>query len=80
MMLPTMPEVSPTRSIASNWHDLQPTEMSASSLGSNLLKIMTQVGENWNQLILEMNSWYHFGRDLEDALNNKQNSTLELVK
>ena len=40
---------------------------------------MTQVGANWNQLIAEMNSWYQFGHDLEEALNSKENHTLAVV-
>jgi hypothetical protein len=34
---------------------------------SGLLVFMTQVSANWNQLIIELNAWYLFGRDLEEA-------------
>ena len=27
--------------------------------------VVTQVGINWNQLIIELNTWYLFGRDLD---------------
>jgi len=32
---------------------------------------MTQVGQNWNQLVYELNKWLVFGKELEDALNSK---------
>ena len=40
---------------------------------------MTQVGQNWNQLISVMNQWYQLGRDLENAPNSEENQVLELA-
>lgn len=34
------------------------------------LILVTQVGQNWNQLITELNSWYQFGLSLENHNNN----------
>jgi hypothetical protein len=52
-----------------------------SALGPQILfrKFVTQVGTNWNQLIVEMGQWYQFGRDLENAINSMGKRTLELV-
>ena len=46
------------------------------SLLNKALKFVTQVGQNWNQLVYELNGWLVFGRELEIALNDKR---LELV-
>ena len=34
-------------------------------------KPVTQVGENWDQLVAELNAWYLFGRDLEGSLDSR---------
>ena len=34
---------------------------------------MTQVGQNWNQLVYELNSWLIFGRELEIVSNDSEN-------
>ena len=39
-------------------------------------KFMTQVGQNWSQLVQELNSWLRFGRELETALNNSENAAV----
>ena len=41
---------------------------------------LTQVGQNWNQLIIELNGWHQFGRDLENALNSKESRAVELAR
>jgi len=40
---------------------------------------VTLVGQNWNQLTGELQSWLLLGRDLEDALNNKEKAHLSPV-
>lgn len=42
--------------------------------------VVTQVGRNWNQLVSELNGWHRLGRDLEDALNDKENPAIEPVR
>jgi hypothetical protein len=30
-----------------------------------LFGLMTQVGQNWNQLVVELAGWHKFGKDLQ---------------
>jgi hypothetical protein len=41
---------------------------------------LTHVGKNWNQLVYELSGWHRLGRDLEDALNDKENRAFEPVQ
>jgi hypothetical protein len=66
----------PPRGFASAKHRSGLTRSAKRAEGRVVAARVTQVGQNWNQLILELNAWYLFGRDLEDATNGKGNRTL----
>ena len=40
---------------------------------------MTQVGQNWNQLVYELSGWHRLGLEVEDALNSKETQALKPV-
>jgi hypothetical protein len=40
---------------------------------------MTLISENWNQVVRELNDWYKFGRELEQALNSEGNRSFDVV-
>jgi hypothetical protein len=54
--------------------DMSPASQKAQNLQQCrlLCLFVTQVGQNWNQLVWELNGWLLFGRELENISNNTE--------